>query len=283
MNNKPIIFISHITEESYLAIELKKLLNDAFPNYFQIFVSSDDESIKLGTNNIESITNHLKDCNSIILICSPLSIKREWINFEAGAGWVKGIPFISFCHSGTHPSQLPLPFNLKQGILGRNENEVCKLIKHLGEFFNIQPKNIQYDEFVVKIKWYESYINHNNLVINNFLKLRQILSNFRDYVEYSFDDVINDLLNEEAPIFYIPEKLGIHGMILQIMYELQVLDIINYRLIQNNYQSGNLGECTSYQVIKTNKFVDAVKSLSDFLYKQQDQDKIDNNTYRWSI
>ncbi len=54
-------------------------------------------------------------------LISPVSVKRNWINFELGAVWIRNIislrndgpeiPTLPICHSGMIPSQLPSPLN----------------------------------------------------------------------------------------------------------------------------------------------------------------------------
>ena len=48
VSNKPVLFISHITEETQLAEILKEHMGKAFLGMVSIFVSSDGESIPLG-------------------------------------------------------------------------------------------------------------------------------------------------------------------------------------------------------------------------------------------
>jgi hypothetical protein len=102
---KPII-ISHITEERAVAHQLKELLNRLFLGMLNVLVSSHEESIQLGDKWLTTIELSIKSCEMIIVLSSPLSVTRPWINFEAGAGWVKNIPVIPLCHSGLTPSQL---------------------------------------------------------------------------------------------------------------------------------------------------------------------------------
>lgn len=112
--DKPVVFISHITEEKEKAKELKQLINEKFLNMFEVFVSSDENSIPSGSRWMDRISDALEKSVIEIILCSPKSIKRPWINFEAGAGWVKNIPVIPMCHSGAEPGKLPIPLTLLQ-------------------------------------------------------------------------------------------------------------------------------------------------------------------------
>ncbi|PWW84198.1 hypothetical protein CYK95_04780 [Clostridium perfringens] len=98
--NKPIVFISHITEEKELAYKVKELIEESFLEMMEVFVSSDGESITAGDRWLDNITNSLTSCVIELILCSSESIKRPWINFEAGAGWIRKIPVIPLCHSG---------------------------------------------------------------------------------------------------------------------------------------------------------------------------------------
>ncbi len=80
------VFISHITEERPTALLLKDLLQRTFKKDLPIFVSSDYESIAGGEVWFTTIVSGLKKCAVIIVLLSPDSLDRRWINFEAGVG-----------------------------------------------------------------------------------------------------------------------------------------------------------------------------------------------------
>jgi hypothetical protein len=80
------VFISHITEERGTALLLKDLLQKTFKRDLPIFVSSDYESISGGDVWFTTIVNGLKHCAVIVVLLSPDSLERRWVNFEAGVG-----------------------------------------------------------------------------------------------------------------------------------------------------------------------------------------------------
>lgn len=140
-NQKPVIFISHINENRKLARLLKKLIDDVFEGAFQIFVSSDEDSIALGDEWLIVIDNHLVQSDVILLICSEFSIRRPWIGFEAGVGWAKRIKVIPLCCYGLNINQLPMPFSRWQGVNINRVQSFKKLLKTLAVKFNLN-----YDE-----------------------------------------------------------------------------------------------------------------------------------------
>ena len=125
------IFISHISEEKNIAICLKKWIDNLFLGHFEIFVSSDGESLKLGNKWLEGINSSLEDSKIMLVLCSPESILRPWINFETGCGWIKNIPVVPICHSGLKLSLLPPPLGFLQGIELADDMFSEKLLKNL--------------------------------------------------------------------------------------------------------------------------------------------------------
>ena len=80
-----LIFLSHIHEESSLALLVKQALENEFSGFVDVFVSSDGTSIPAGANFLKRIEDGLVSCIGAIYLISPNSVKRNWINFELGA------------------------------------------------------------------------------------------------------------------------------------------------------------------------------------------------------
>lgn len=129
-----LIFLSHIHEESALARLVKHALEEEFSGFVEVFVSSDGTSITAGSNFLKRIEDGLLGCIGAIYLISPTSVKRNWINFELGAVWIRNImnqrdgkseiPTLPVCHSGMTPNELPAPLNNLNGI---NANQASQL------------------------------------------------------------------------------------------------------------------------------------------------------------
>lgn len=115
------IFVSHIKEDEKLAITLKEWVEKSFLGQIEIFVSSDPNDIIVGEQWFKEIEEFLKDCNIVLILASKLSINRRWLNFEAGAGWIKRIPVIPICYSGIEKSSLSPPLSFFQAINLKDE------------------------------------------------------------------------------------------------------------------------------------------------------------------
>ncbi len=130
------IFISHIQEELQVAQVLKKWIESAFADHCQVLTSTDPEGIPSAAQTMEENERALEETKALILLCSPDSIRKPWISFEAGCAWLRKILILPVCHSGVTAGQLPQPlanfpgFDLGQGDFG--QELFMTLAKELG-------------------------------------------------------------------------------------------------------------------------------------------------------
>ncbi len=170
---KPIVFISHIVAEKELAIAFKELIEKNFLNMIEVFVSSDEHSIGMGQRWLDNITQALKSCSIEIILCSPKSIERPWINFEAGAGWIRDIPVIPLCHSGMDPSKLPLPLNLLQGANAKEVSGLKLIFPVIAQAIGASIPNIDFGDFISKVAELEQRYTYWNVVNEYFKELNR--------------------------------------------------------------------------------------------------------------
>lgn len=80
------VFISHVSEEQEAAHLLKFYLRRSLGEDLPVFVSSDYDSIAGGDIWFQTIIKGLNTAAVVIVLLSPASNDRRWINFEAGVG-----------------------------------------------------------------------------------------------------------------------------------------------------------------------------------------------------
>lgn len=153
--SKKVVFISHITEEKELALAFKKLIEASFLGMMEVFVSSDENDIPMGQKWLDNITEALKNCVIEVILCSPQSVKRPWINFEAGAGWIRGISVIPLCHSGMSPSELPMPLNLLQAAQANQVSSLKLIFPVLANAIGAQTPKNDFTEFILQVQNFE--------------------------------------------------------------------------------------------------------------------------------
>jgi hypothetical protein len=165
MQNKKLVFISHITEESDLARILSEEIRSSFLGLFDTFVSSDGESLPAGGRWLDSIDAALTNSAIQISLCSPMSIKRPWINFEASASWIRRIPVVPLCHSGLSKSGLPIPLVMLQGADLENADDLRMVFSELAKLLGAaKTPEIEYASLIAKCKAFiEMYTYFNKI------------------------------------------------------------------------------------------------------------------------
>lgn len=152
---KPLVFISHITTEKEIAVAFKELIEGAFLGMIEVFVSSDPNSIAMGGRWLENITYGLQKCIIEIVIASPTSVTRPWINFEAGAGWVRDISAIPLCHSGMTPSTLPAPLSSLQAAVATDATHLERVTAVLAKAIDCKLPQVDYSRFIKAAELFE--------------------------------------------------------------------------------------------------------------------------------
>jgi len=128
----PEIFISHIHEEAIAASGVR-----AFLARFELesFLSSETFQLRSGERWFERITEELQAARIAILMLSPVSVLRPWINFEAGWAWAQRKITIPACFGGLQVGNMPRPYSDLQGVQleTKHYNLVWDCYHHLGK------------------------------------------------------------------------------------------------------------------------------------------------------
>lgn len=122
------LFISHIAEEAGVAAAVKAQLERAFEDV-TVFVSSVD--VDLGEPWLNSLLTAMDGSCAVLVLCSPWSTDRRWINFEAGGGFGNKSRVIPICYDGMTQEQLPYPLTMFQGLDLDDRDSCEKLVRAL--------------------------------------------------------------------------------------------------------------------------------------------------------
>ena len=125
------IFISHIMEETALALSFKDWIESSFGGQCDVFLSCDRDDIPAGTEWLDKLEAVYGESIILIVLCSPASISRPWITFETGCGWIKRLPILVICHSHQKTECLPLPFSQFQTLLLEDPTFIGNLLEIL--------------------------------------------------------------------------------------------------------------------------------------------------------
>jgi len=136
------IFISHAEADKGIAMALKRLIGSLFHEQIDTFVSSDEESIRLGEQWFEIITSALHQADSILVLCSPESVRRPWVNFEFGGAYFLGKSVIPICIKEMRLEDLPSPYNRFQGFTGSDYPRLIHLLGEIAQRIGFQISTI---------------------------------------------------------------------------------------------------------------------------------------------
>ena len=78
------VFVSHVTIEAEFAHLVTTLIGRDFIGLTHFFVSSDATSIPVGEQWFDRLLSALQAADLQFVVCSPESVRRPWINYEAG-------------------------------------------------------------------------------------------------------------------------------------------------------------------------------------------------------
>jgi hypothetical protein len=140
MHQKPGVFISHVHEDQRVALALETFVRSALLGGVNVFNASNRRSIGPGDPWRDVIIEHLRNCKTTLVLASPDSVTRPWINFESGGAWVVGNRVIPCC-IGVDPSALPPPLVHLQAVRLSSELGLKDLIIHLASLCGLdEPK-----------------------------------------------------------------------------------------------------------------------------------------------
>jgi hypothetical protein len=130
------VFISFIHEEAGFAKAVQAFITQILGVEAKPFLSSDKFQVYAGEKWLEKIMEELKQAKVVILMLSEESVKRPWVNFEAGAAWTRNITTIPVCFGGLSKEDLPKPYSSLQAVdlasFGDDEYLAMSVAHHLG-------------------------------------------------------------------------------------------------------------------------------------------------------
>ena len=113
--SKSVLFFSHSSKDKDIIIPIKEKINSITGNTFDIFMSSDGQSIPFGRNWVHKIEEGLAKAKIMFVFITENSLLSGWIYFESGFAYSKGIQVIPV-GIGVDIGSLKPPLNLLQGF-----------------------------------------------------------------------------------------------------------------------------------------------------------------------
>jgi len=84
------VFISFVHEDKSIAVALQSVIEQELHLSNSVFLSADQSQVLAGHIWFDRIRDALRSCGVLVLLLSGRSLRRAWVNFEAGAVWLTG-------------------------------------------------------------------------------------------------------------------------------------------------------------------------------------------------
>lgn len=118
------VFLSYTAEDKKLADLLKEKIELEFSRGITVFMYQDYEDNKPGDEWWKNIKDALYSSRVLLVLATPNSIKKPWINFEAGSASLRKIKkdksrevkLLPLCAKGLSKKELGLPLNIYQAL-----------------------------------------------------------------------------------------------------------------------------------------------------------------------
>lgn len=141
------VFLSYRSVEAKFADVLSEHLRRDFIGLVHVFLASDTTSVPAGTLWLSEVIEGLRQSHFHIVVCSSESVRRPWINYEAGAARVRDVPIVPVCHSGLTPAQLPVPLSESEGGTFTDGSFLRKLYGRIAVLLGSSVPEVDFDVY----------------------------------------------------------------------------------------------------------------------------------------
>lgn len=157
MADKPTIFFSHSSKDADCLARLKAAFENKTGATFEVFLSSDGQSIPFGRNWVHRVQEALENARLMIVFVTPSSLNSEWIFFETGYVYAKGIRVVPVGFLGVDLYKVSPPLGLLQGFNISSRDGLNNLIALVNEVFDHRhPEQFTGDDYTTIVAAEES-------------------------------------------------------------------------------------------------------------------------------
>ena len=125
------VFISHATANAALAAALAGALASAREGV-TTFLSSRPGDIRADEDWLRGIERALEEAEAYVVVLTPESVLRPWVNFESGAAWFSRRQLIFIRIRALPTEDIPLPVASRQIYAIDDLNEFIAVLRTLG-------------------------------------------------------------------------------------------------------------------------------------------------------
>ncbi len=249
--SKPIIFFSHSSKDKDFLKLLKKMINKKTSNSFDVFQSSDGESIPFGKDWKNKIEENLIKADIMFVFISPNSYKSNWIYFEAGFSYSQKIDVIPIGINGIDIGSLPPPINFLQGFNITSFEGLNNIIAIINKKYSYKILKDFTDSD------YQKLINLSSNFIDN--------KNYYKYINYIETSFISSESNELKHTFFEDtEKYFKENNIEYFINSSNYLNLIGMQIFAKDFSLQ-----LEFDYINLKQKLNIIEKLTSILYKKR--------------
>lgn len=132
------MFFSHSTRDRDALMPIRNRLLEGTGKAIEVFMSSDGASIPFGTNWLKEIEQGLQNCRLMFVWLTPASLRSNWILFESGYAYSKGVKVVTIGFQGVKLEELPAPLSLLQGFNVSSAGSLNNLVAVVNREFTLE-------------------------------------------------------------------------------------------------------------------------------------------------
>lgn len=151
-----------------------------FIGLVDVFESSDRLSIPAGAKWLTEVMEGLQRADLHLILCSQDATSRPWIQFEAGAAHLRGIPIIPLCHGGLTCAQLPVPLSEYEGIQASEPEGLVALYRSIATALGSNIPEIDFHGFANEVASFEAEYEKEKDLTAPKVPLERVVERIRD-------------------------------------------------------------------------------------------------------
>lgn len=203
------VFISHVHEDADFAEAIAAWIEPNLLQGVKCFNSS-SRGIPLGSQWLNEVSAALAGSAVMLVLVSHASLSRRWIYFEAGAGFVRGIPVVPVCIGGMTKLELEPPLNFLQAIELPNLESERRLLALVAEPADLEPPPMA-PRIVLPTR-----VTQSSASIDEKIRPRRIFANTADNAFTDFFD----------PLAKNARHIVVAGTGLNILYRAGIIELL---------------------------------------------------------
>lgn len=260
---KPIVFFSHSSKDENVLMKLKEIIDKKTGEAIDIFLSSDGQSIPLGKNWVVSLEKGLEKASIMFVFLSPNSIDSNWVYFEAGYSYSRGIDVIPIGIHGVNLTEVNPPLSLLQGFNLDKYQAMGNIIEVINKTydteFDIRFSEQDYGEFEDRDN--ESISLVEQLVVHVPIKMQN---------EDAYNTVTSALEEEKIECAMFDNKYLSHGLQIDVGLQEIVLSVVGVMIEKRRSLFEKLiRELLSENGININIYISEKYRICDIDFRKQ--------------